>query len=539
MQAFTETMESLRKSLKWSRDGFARNWPIVLMVPVLLLHCYAVSGTRAMWMDEVLTYYPASMPSFDRLMAFITDSINVGHYFYFITIWLWSQFFSTAEISLRLFSSLSLCVAMIFTWLALKRSHGHWPATLSTLVVFSTTPLVLYHNSEARFYGMLMALSAMLLYLTQRARGLCRFEWKTALGLFLLNGLLPLTHPFGFVYSAVFTVVVFIHDMSRRRNRPWYYLSSMAGWLLFVPFVPAFTEQLSLLEPHYWITEPTLFDLVSVYGQGQRHRMFVISVIAVVAMTAYLQPRSDVERARTGHQWDWLLLGLAFGFFSLPALLWFQSQIGKPLFMPRYVIVFELGWAILLSALIARMLPATRAAVSPGRWVFGVLSAMLVFSLGIDAVNLARREMEVPKVELGTVAEGLPIVTDNTQFFLQARYYHQDANDLYFVLDWQSALASPVPNDTQDFKAMNALRRHVSNLGILDSEYILQGYAEFILYRSRHWLNYLSNAKGLGFDRVGPEAVRVWRVAPDQNVNTSQNGVGAGGPLQGAIKSAP
>ena len=235
-----------------------------LCAGVLLVKCIITSGEKYMWMDEILTYLPASL-SFGDMMSFMSDKINAGNYLYFIVIWGWAKIFSTSALSLRLFSSIGFCLSIFLTWTTLKRVYGLWSASIAIVIVFLNSSLILSQNAEARFYGMLFALVSALFYVTVYNINKTHTDRKTLVFLFLINGALPLTHLFGFVYSLLFLFAVVIVDYKKGHLRPSYYISSLAGWLLFVPFIPAFTKALELSQPHFWIPIPEALDLKNSY----------------------------------------------------------------------------------------------------------------------------------------------------------------------------------------------------------------------------------------------------------------------------------
>ena len=135
-------------------------WPL-LGCTCLLTVCVITSGQKLLWMDEILSYYPATIPSFPKMIAFINDKVQCGHPFYFITLWLWEKAFSASEVSLRLFSSLGFCGALLVSWSMLRKVYNPLSATLSTLPVFLVSSLILSQNSEARMYGLLLLLCAL------------------------------------------------------------------------------------------------------------------------------------------------------------------------------------------------------------------------------------------------------------------------------------------------------------------------------------------------------------------------------------------
>ena len=138
----------------------------ILCAVVLIFSCVNISFNKYFAFDELCTYYPASRSSFSELISFINDKVQCGSYIYFILIWLWAKLFSTSELSLRLFSSLGFCLAMMIMWSVLRRIYGFWSASLSIVVVFLGSKIILLQNSEARFYGLLLAITAWLCKVT-------------------------------------------------------------------------------------------------------------------------------------------------------------------------------------------------------------------------------------------------------------------------------------------------------------------------------------------------------------------------------------
>ena len=136
-------------------------WPILGCVSLLII-CVITSQQKYLWMDEILSYYPASMPSFSKMISFVNDKINCGLLFISLPYGFGQRCSLPSEVSLRLFSSLCFCVQLMVTWSMLRKVYGTWSATLSTLAVFLGASLILHQNSEARMYGLLLFFCALL-----------------------------------------------------------------------------------------------------------------------------------------------------------------------------------------------------------------------------------------------------------------------------------------------------------------------------------------------------------------------------------------
>ena len=456
----------------------------------LIIHCILTSQQKSMWLDEIVTYYPASMPNFQQMLSFINDKINCGSYFYFILIWFWAKLFSASELSLRLFSSLGFCVAMTVTWSMLKQIHGFWSASLSTLVIFLGSDLILFQNSEARFYGLLLALSAILCKLLVETSECMNFDLWIALRLALLNGLLPLSHPFGFLYSCIFISVSLLNDCRRGFLRPWYYFCSLAGWSLFIPFIPAFLKQQELSMPHFWILKPNLQDLVLIYIGDQNFCKVILLLTFVLTLTFWgIKKRKQIK--------DTLLLFLGFSFIIFPLIIWIESQISVSLFKDRYMIIFQLGLTILSSAFFARILPQENNFTLFQKiiLIFTTIAVLfLPFKEIIGNLHAASFQKVGPILKLD---KNTTFITDDSNIYTQEFYY--GARNCYFVLDWDAALdPENVPNATQDFQSMQALKAHLPDQNILKTEEILEKFPSFVfLGRSPAWIKVRMNQNTL------------------------------------------
>jgi uncharacterized membrane protein len=89
------------------------------------------------------------------------NKINNTPILYFVTGWCWDKIFGSSELSYRLFSSITICIALVAVWTTLRRRYNFWPTTIGTLAVFCTSAIILNQNSEARMYGLFLAVSAL------------------------------------------------------------------------------------------------------------------------------------------------------------------------------------------------------------------------------------------------------------------------------------------------------------------------------------------------------------------------------------------
>ena len=117
----------------------AKRWEYivtVLAITSLLVSCVIVSSRKFFWNDELYSYYFLSDPSFTHMLGAFHDKINNTPPLYFLLGWLWARVFGSTELSLRLFSSLGMCLACTIVWIVLRRTYSFWPASIGSLGVF-------------------------------------------------------------------------------------------------------------------------------------------------------------------------------------------------------------------------------------------------------------------------------------------------------------------------------------------------------------------------------------------------------------------
>jgi len=459
-------------------------WPLLGCVS-LLIACLITSGQKLFWMDEILSYYPASIPSFPKMIAFINDKVQCGHPFYFISLWLWAKVFSASEVSLRLFSSLGFCGALLVSWSMLRKVYNSWSATLGTLAVFLGASLILYQNSEARMYGLLLFLCALLSKQTIDLPIDPSFKKRTAITQMLLNGLLPLTHPFGFVYSFMHICAAVLIDLKRGVFRSWYYLSAFAGWLLYIPFIPAFLKQSELSKPHFWISVPKPDDLIRLYFGDlcfNSHVFILLAIIIFLFSKKKNSPRPIDDEA---------VLTIAALYALIPLGVWMESQRLTSLFQPRYLIGVELGWAILLSAIFARILPETEDLTLFRKSLLSLASVVIMVLPITHAFKLHRPQR--PDAYIMHLYPTLPVVTDIAHPYLQFVYYSLDPKRYYYVLDREIAFGHDQSGHAvNDFQALGALKSHIPELNIVTTDEFLNKHSSFIVRASPNykWFEY-------------------------------------------------
>jgi 4-amino-4-deoxy-L-arabinose transferase-like glycosyltransferase len=310
----------------------------------------------------------------------------------------------------------------------------------------------------------------------------------------LVHAGLVMVHMFGFVYSGMVLVAMMLWDLRLRRflKRLWVYASVLLGWLVFLPWLPAFLRQADVSNPHFWIPVPELEHLFMCFPLTI-DVMWVVVLIAVAILLGSLGRREPATT--TGSPVPLLLVGVLF----VPAVTtfaWVFSQLFVSVFLDRYMLPGIIGWAIFFaafagSALDARLEPgAARVATwwRVSRQVLMLAMVVLLAQWPLKEAIQAHPHARPGQAELAG-HEGLFVVCESPHWYLPRHHYQPDRNYL-FVLDWEAALQrGNALNSTVDYKLMSAMKRHFPQHRIVESKRFLEANDRFLLLDedARRW----------------------------------------------------
>jgi len=354
-------MKSMEMSIDM-KQRLARNQHILfpaLAILSLVLACVIMSAKKFFWYDELLTFYLVTDRSLFHMLEALANGAETGQPLYFVLTWFWAKLFGGSELSLRLFSCAGVCAAYVLIYVILYRTHGLWPSFLGTLAVFCGSSLVLYTaNAEARFYGLYLFLCALAIFLYYRACIKEEVSNKLLVSSALVHGGLVLTHPYGFVYSAIFVLSLLLRDAYFKIFRPKLYLFSFLGWLAFLLWIKGYIHQLFIVEEDFWAQRPHLNELADVYLFGIH--CLPILIVGIIGML-YLSRRCRSfdgggvplqQKVYPGRpELNLSLYLLAYLLFIPPLLAYFFSQIFRSFFHIRYFMPSVMSWAFLLAYL--------------------------------------------------------------------------------------------------------------------------------------------------------------------------------------------
>jgi len=499
----------------------------VLAIISLLISCIIVSSKKFFWNDELYSYYLLADPSFAHMMGAFHDKINNSPPLYFVLGWLWTRVFSDTELSLRLFSSLGMCIGCTAIWLVLRRTYDFWSASIGTLGVFCVSDIILSQNVEARMYGLLLAVCSvgLLLYKLISEKPQC------SIGLISLNTFIHIaivqTHLFGALYTVAIALSLIVRDKYFKLFRPKIYFSIILSLISIIPYIPSFLNQADAGNPRTWISPPSLRELFPLgIIDFSSLSIFNILFLLVILISIYglrslfkinnlLSFRGN-SQASQDINGEISLVIVAVVFLLVPVFVWIISRTIKPIFVDRYMIPSTFSWSIIVAHLLSRY---KFNAINPERKIFkflnrkyqltGLLVIMIILIINpiIYAKNFPREQFPGLNDNKYGYRE-LPIVVQASAQFIERLYYSPERHKYFFILDWEAAVdkASGLFGP-QEYKHLDALKRNYPNLfqnQVVKSEDFLNMYNRFLV------LDYADYDKTCPLKVKGEEKARKW-----------------------------
>ena len=374
-----------------SRPATDSQWvalAILATVVALALRGTALTA-KSLWFDETFSVFLASQPV-TRLLALV--AANDPHPpLYYLLLHFWIVVFGNGEVAVRALSVLISTASVLVTWLFGRRLVGPLPALLAAGFV-AVAPSQVATGQQARMYGLLTLIGIASWWVLQTAvSGGRRRAWIIyALGL----AAMIYTHYYGFfIWASQGAYLAWRRTTGSVDWRRWVY-ASLAVLLLFLPWLPAFIDQLASgrawpahRSPLSWtLPVDTLWGMTmtgSIVNAVHRGAWTVQAVstagvplvgIAAAGLLGLIAIRSrKYPRDAKG-----LLLFAAL----FPLLLSLLVSLGINVFSPRYLVFIMPAIALVMGAGISAVW------ASPRRWATSAAVALAIAVLVPNAIGL-------------------------------------------------------------------------------------------------------------------------------------------------------
>jgi hypothetical protein len=500
----TSTNDSLSNAVTRPRHKMHARELLLLCCSLLSLvaSCILWSPHKQAWMDEIFTWKEVSDPSLWHLYYAIQHGADGGMPVFYTTAWLWAKAFGTGVLTLRLYSCLTMCAALVVAWRTLRRFYGMRATAFGVLAFWGTSGLLLNQNVEARFYGLFVLTVALSVDVYARLV----MEPAPKLRLLILSLLsqaaLVLTHVLGIIYGGLILLALIVTDAARHRLRPRVYLAYAAGWLALLVWIPAIQTSRAAGKPVVWIMMPTVKTVVATYvfeifepwiGLLQRHSQEALFqmvrhatewmiLIPFALILLFGLRRLGRPQRRIGSAPGSALLLVGYLLVAMPVVLFVLSHLIVPVFVPRYLLPCGVGVAIVLADFADARGADSHAS---SRWVWGLILLLLVISpvatvLALPPLGVSRQYLDVQRLDRAATADR-PVVAGWQEDFSKLMRFSHDPTRYYFLLDWTAAVAGP-RGFVLDYHLMKAYRDNgYYAKNIQDSQAFLCSHSDFLV----------------------------------------------------------
>ncbi|MGB9707227.1 MAG: glycosyltransferase family 39 protein [Microgenomates group bacterium] len=371
---------------------------------------------QSFWRDEAFT---ALLAKKDIWKIIYLTAKDFSPPLYYILIHFWMNIFGSSEISLRSFSLIcfwaTIYIIYLFITEILKIKKNL--IILLCLILVVTNPLLIYYAFEARMYTLLAFLSSLSIY------SLLRDKRK----LFFISNLLNFyTHYFSFFVFLLEAIYVFYIKKDKKKifvKNNYFFLPLFfyMPWIIFLFLNHS-------LSTNFWIKKP---------------EFKTITQVPFYLYTGYEREFNFYDKNIKYFNWFFLLILLItilywkkikkvkyFNFFFLwgiflPLVIFVFSYFIKPLFLPRYLIAFNIGLLLFLTIIFSNL---------PKKISLLLMILLIYLNFNYNAVQIKERkknDLRKTILEIKTIAskDDLVYVTDELDFHVVQYYF--DENRVY------------------------------------------------------------------------------------------------------------
>jgi hypothetical protein len=328
--------------------------------------------TKPLWLDEFHTTYLVNEEFARDLLLKLSRGADFNPPGLHIVLWFLAKTTGLSdELLLRAFSFSVGALAFVAVYLILRQRFDWSVSWVSVLGMWSTSPLLIEHLFEGRFYGFWFATTAMLcLFLSLRIQGLWQFICVA-----FLAGMMCLIHYFGILSLGL---IVLFQCLSRFRESRQRWLIATAitvGPSVVMASLPLYFCQKAALPIPTWVGPPTFDKTLNFiwYFVGN----FAVAIPILVYTWQRLMSRDSGPTSKVDIREFGIYSGMC-GLILLPVELSVFSYLIQPAQVYRYALPAVLAYAPFIALISQRL--NTR--------MLGVTAA-LFFAIGLGAATQA------------------------------------------------------------------------------------------------------------------------------------------------------
>ena len=323
--------------------------PMILAIGALL-RLYNNTAI-ALWHDEAFSALYMRYP-FSEMIYRI--GLDVHPPLYYLILRVWTSFAGNSLSSLRLLSIIFGVLTVWAGYLVAKTAFGSKRLALVAAFMLAANPFQIQYALEARMYtlGTFLILLASYFLLKALSKDVLSSRKKYWFGFTLAVTAALYTHYYLIFSVAALALYILFYAVATRRikNLLPAVISGASVFILYLPWMKTFLEQVSRVQASYWIppinrwsVPATLWKMVF-GGPGIRHSVLIIASAISLLLIMYF-----LKKIRTPEKWL-IMLGLMVPF--LAAIL---ISIKTNLYLDRYFVFSSLFFTILIAAALYKL----------------------------------------------------------------------------------------------------------------------------------------------------------------------------------------
>jgi mannosyltransferase len=333
---------------------------LVILLIGVFLRVYDL-GTQSLWWDESYSVWISKM-GLSQIVA--TAAAGDNHPpLYYLLLHYWTMLFGTSEVVVRLPSVLFGVLAIPMTYAVGRRLFKEEVGLFAALILAFSTFNIQY-SQEARMYSLMLLLVLLSMYFF--IRFLQRNTVAVSVGYVLCTTLLLYTHVYGaFVVIAQNVCLLTLLCLSREhavRLRHWITLQVLLV-AFFAPWIRVLTSQISYVEQGFWISSPTMNDLiVTLYTYaGTTNLLRLFFALCVLSLFTYRKLRGSVDwkapvKALRSYAWEvsftkdyGALYFLTVWLLAINFIPFVISLYSSPVYLTRYTIAASVALYLIVA----------------------------------------------------------------------------------------------------------------------------------------------------------------------------------------------
>lgn len=406
---------------------------VPLYVAAVLYAVVAASlSMRALWYDELTTYYIAKSSTLERFFSALAN-FDLNPPLQAALTMLTFRWFGDSNFAARIPSMLAFWVASVCLYQFVSYRLGRFYGLIAMLTLWSTT--FFQYASEARPYALMIAFLGIAMVNWQRS-------WKTARRPLRLFGTglgvagILMSHVFGSLALIPLGIAEIVRSLDRRKvDWPMWaaFIAPAPCLLVCLPMLHQYGHLALVCPPQF---QASLLKAITFYGEVMSGGS--LALLAAVA-AGLLIPQSKVasQDARCGLKKPELVL--CVGLLLVPIAIDLLLMRRGGAFWPRYGIVSAIGLAVLFAHFFARAIGTNRLAAATAAGV--LLTAFAIHWLVEPALQPTGNVM-TKRIAFKDLDPRLPLVTASGLTFFEMNKREDDAllSRVYYLTDREAAI---------------------------------------------------------------------------------------------------